>query len=92
VTPAARRARIASLVAVALAAGVIALLVPPVRQDLTYHEFADRRTVLGLPYGLNVLSNVGFLAAGAWTLARVSRAALPGWEAWPGSSSASACC
>jgi predicted membrane channel-forming protein YqfA (hemolysin III family) len=84
VTPAARRARIASLGAVALAAGVIALLVPPVRQDLAYHEFADRRAVLGLPYGLNVLSNVGFLAAGAWTLARVSRAALPGWERMAG--------
>ena len=79
-TPAARRARIASLAAVALAAGVIALLVPPVRQDLAYHDFADHRVVLGLPYGLNVLSNVGFLAAGAWALARVGRAALPGWE------------
>ena len=79
-TPAGRRARIALLAAVALAAGVIALLAPPVRQDLTYHDFADHRVVLGLPHGLNVLSNVGFLVAGAWTLARAGRAALPGWE------------
>ena len=79
-TPAARRARIASLTAVAIAAGAITLLVPPVRQDLAYHHFADHRVVLGLPYGLNVLSNVGFLAAGAWTLVRLGRAALPGWE------------
>jgi hypothetical protein len=72
--------RVRLLVVVALAAVVGVSLVPPIRQDLSYHAFADRRAVFGIPYGLNVLSNVGFLVAGAWTLARVTRAALPVWE------------
>jgi len=84
VTPApvaaARGRRVGLLVAVALAAVVAAVLVPPIRQDLAYHDFADRRAVLGVPHGLNVLSNVGFLLAGAWSLVRVARAALPAWE------------
>jgi len=68
------------LVAVALAGIVAALLVPPIRQDPSYHDFADRRVILGVPSALNVLSNVGFLLAGAWSLARVRRATLPRWE------------
>jgi hypothetical protein len=72
--------RLGLLVAVALAAGLAAMLSPPLPQDPAYHDFADRRALLGLPYALNVLSNVGFLLAGGWSLARVTRAALPGWE------------
>ena len=76
----ARGWRVGLLVAVALAAGVVAVLLPPIRQDLAYHDFADRRAILGIPYGLNVLSNVGFVLAGLWAMARVGRAALPTWE------------
>jgi predicted membrane channel-forming protein YqfA (hemolysin III family) len=76
----ARGWRVGLLVAVALTAGVVAALLPPIRQDLAYHDFADRRTILGVPHGLNVLSNVGFVLAGLWALARVGRAALPTWE------------
>lgn len=76
----ARTWRVGLLVAVALAAVVGALLVPPIRQDLAYHDFADRRVVLGVPHGLNVLSNAGFLLAGAWSLVRIARTALPAWE------------
>jgi len=76
----ARGWRVGLLVAVALAAGVVAVLLPPIRQDLAYHDFADRRAILGIPYGLNVLSNAGFVLAGLWALARVGRAALPTWE------------
>jgi len=72
--------RVGLLVAVALTAGVVAVLLPPIRQDPAYHAFADRRAILGVPYGLNVLSNVGFLLAGLWALARVGRAPLPTWE------------
>ena len=66
--------------AVALAAGLAAMLSPPLPQDPAYHAFADRRVVLGLPHALNVLSNVGFLLAGSWSLGHVTRATLPGWE------------
>jgi hypothetical protein len=72
--------RLGVLVAVAVAAVVVTMLLPPIRQDLAYHAFADRRNILGVPYALNVLSNVGFLLAGFWSLTRVARAALPGWE------------
>lgn len=74
------RCRVGVLVAVALAGVLVAAGLPAIRQDLAYHDFADRRVVLGIPYALNVLSNVGFLLAGAWAFARVSGAALPGWE------------
>jgi hypothetical protein len=72
--------RVGLLAGVALAAVLAALLAPPIRQDLAYHDFADRRALLGLPHALNVLSNLGFLLAGAWALAGVLRAALPAWE------------
>jgi hypothetical protein len=75
-----RRARLALLVAVALIGGLVAVLLPPIHQDLAYHDFADRRPLLGVPYGLNVLSNVGFLLAGAWAFVRVTPGPLPAWE------------
>ena len=68
------------LVVVALAAVAVTAALPPIHQDAAYHAFADRRTVLGVPSGLNVLSNLGFLVAGVWALARVARASLPAWE------------
>lgn len=40
-------------------------LVPPVAQDQSYHEFADQRTLLGIPNFWNVLSNLPFIAVGA---------------------------
>jgi hypothetical protein len=81
VTPAARRGwRLGVPLAVAAAAAAAALLAPPLRQDLAYHRFADQRVILAVPHALNVLSNLGFLLAGAWTLARTGPAALPGWE------------
>jgi hypothetical protein len=62
-------------------AGIVAaMLAPPLRQDPAYHAFADRRVILGIPYGLNVLSNVGFLLVGAWAFVAVAQARLPRWE------------
>ena len=39
-----------------------------------YHDFADERAWLGLPNAANVLSNLPFLAVGAWALWRLRRA------------------
>lgn len=75
-----RRWRIGALVGVALAALVVAWLVRPLPQDPAYHDFADRRPLLGVPHGLNVMSNVGFLVVGGWAFLRVTRAGLAGWE------------
>lgn len=46
---------------------------PAMPQPLEYHEFGDRRAWLGVPNFLDVVSNVGFLAAGLaglWVTAR----------------------
>lgn len=47
---------IASLVAVSL--------LPPIAQDPAYHDFADRRGLLGIPAFLNITTNLAFLAVG----------------------------
>jgi len=62
---------IAALGAVALAAVAVLYRFPAIAQDPSYHLFADTRTVLGVPNGLNVLSNGAFAivaVAGLWLL------------------------
>jgi len=46
------------------------LLLPPISQDQTYHQFADQRTLFGIPNFWNVVSNLPFLAVGAAGLRR----------------------
>ena len=75
-----RRWRLGILLAVTAIGLVAVMLSPPLRQDPAYHAFADRRAFLGIPYALNVLSNVGFLVVGAWSFAAVAKASLPRWE------------
>jgi len=41
------------------------LLVPPIPQPQDYHQFADQKTLLGIPNFWNVVSNVPFIAVGA---------------------------
>ena len=55
---------LALLSGLVLAASIAALLLPPIPQDLVYHEFADRRTLLGIPNFMDVVSNALFLVAG----------------------------
>lgn len=50
------------LAALALLAGIMAA--EPIPQDLAYHQFADRRAVLGVPNFFNVASNFLFLLVG----------------------------
>ncbi len=40
------------------------LLLPPISQDQNYHDFADQRTILGIPHFWNVVSNLPFIAVG----------------------------
>jgi len=74
------RRRIKLLLGVTAACVLAAAAWPPHPQDPAYHNFADRRAVLHVPYALNVLSNVGFLLAGAWAFLRIARSPLVGWE------------
>ena len=54
-----------------MAASLLALLlIPPISQDQDYHQFADQRTLLGIPNFWNVVSNLPFLAVGALGLQR----------------------
>ncbi len=39
-------------------------LIPPIAQDPTYHDFADRRGLLGIPNFLDITTNLAFLAVG----------------------------
>jgi len=59
-----RQGRLWLIGSLATGAMLAAFLLPPLRQPQTYHQFADSRTVLGLPNFLNVVSNGGFLAVG----------------------------
>jgi hypothetical protein len=61
--------RVWGIVGLGLVALVAVTLLPPIPQDPAYHDFADRRRLLGIPNALNVLSNVPFVLVGAlgWT-------------------------
>ncbi|RMX03539.1 hypothetical protein D8I35_16850 [Corticibacter populi] len=61
----------------AIALLLIAMLAPAVPQVAGYHDFADARTLLGIPHSMDVLSNLPFLFAAlgiAMAMARVRRA------------------
>ena len=49
------------------------LLLPPVSQDQNYHDFADQRTILGIPHFWNVVSNLPFIAVGLTGLLQFRR-------------------
>ena len=57
-------------------------LIPPIPQWQDYHNFADDRTMLGIPNALDVLSNIPFLIFGLWGAGILSAAILRhGYEA-----------
>jgi hypothetical protein len=60
-----RGLRLVVLTTLVAAVALAVLSRPPVFQDLAYFGHADRRTLLGLPNALNVLSNLPFALA-AW--------------------------
>jgi hypothetical protein len=51
----------------------LALALPPLPQAAAYHHFADQRTLLGVPHAMDVLSNLGFAAAGLALWRRATR-------------------
>ena len=57
-----------------MAASLLALLLlPPIPQDQGYHQFADKRTLIGVPNFWNVVSNIPFIAIGAIGLRQLHR-------------------
>jgi predicted membrane channel-forming protein YqfA (hemolysin III family) len=75
-----------ALAAAAVLSAVVMAAVPRIPQEPGYHQFADTRTVLGVPNGLNVLSNLAFAVvglAGIVLLVRRGRALRDPRERWP---------
>lgn len=56
------------LLSPAILIAVIALLLPPIPQPLSYHNFADHRAWLGIPNFGDVTSNLPFAIVGLWGL------------------------
>ena len=52
------------LLAATAALLLLALLGPAIAQPAAYHQFADRRAFSGLPFAMDVLSNLPFAIAG----------------------------
>jgi len=59
--------------AVTVAGITAACLFSPIPQDPAYHEFADRRTLFGIPNFRDVFSNLPFVLVGVYGLGRLSR-------------------
>jgi hypothetical protein len=50
------------------------LLLPQINQNQTYHDFADQRTILGIPHFWNVVSNLPFIVIGVAGVRRAHHA------------------
>ena len=68
-----QQARSVALLVVLLAPLAVLLLLDPIPQSAAYHDFADRRSLLGIPNFADVVSNLAFLAVGLWGLSGVAR-------------------
>ena len=60
------KARLGLLLAICVAALALLFFSPAIPLGAHYHDFADRRALLGLPNALDVLSNLPFLISGLW--------------------------
>lgn len=62
-----------TLLLVTIACVIAAVALPAMPQPLSYHAFADCRTLFGVSNFFNVISNLPFLLAGGWGLALIFR-------------------
>ena len=65
--------RVFIFVSVMIASMLGLLLLPPIAQSQNYHDFADQRTILGIPHFWNVVSNLPFIAVGTAGLLQCRR-------------------
>jgi hypothetical protein len=66
-----RQPRVYALAAIAILLAMAAIMLPPFAQPQGYHQFADRRSWLGIPNTGDVASNAFFLlfaVIGLWTM------------------------
>ena len=57
---------------------LVFILVPPVSQDLKYHNFVDQRSFAGIPHFWNVVTNIPFLVIGLKGFFKIQRQELTG--------------
>jgi hypothetical protein len=69
-----KRLAIAILAGLALAGLASLLWLAPMPQPLWYHDFADKRSLLGIANFWNVLSNLPFLLVGGWGICYLASA------------------
>jgi hypothetical protein len=72
-----RRAAVGVVLGLGVAAVAGAAALRPIPQDPGYHRLADTRPLLGIPNGLNVLSNLPFVLVGAAGLGWLARGGRP---------------
>ena len=72
-----RPQRTALLAGIAVAGASVFLLLPPMRQPESYHNFIDGRTMWGIPNCLNVLSNAPFAVVGVMGLCFICKTRAP---------------
>jgi hypothetical protein len=63
------RVRIGIILAFVIVVAIVDAFMPPIPQDPSYHNFADRRAFLGIPNFGDVMSNVPFFLVGALGIA-----------------------
>jgi ceramidase len=71
-------AKIICLVLLSMIAALAVFHHTPIAQDLAYHDLADKRIVLGIPNGWNVLSNIPFAIVGLLGLIRLGKGNIAG--------------
>jgi hypothetical protein len=72
-----RKAAVPALLLLTLAVAVTAFFAPRTAQPLSYHNFADQRSWLGIPNFGDVASNLAFLAFGIWGVVYLVRLSPP---------------
>jgi hypothetical protein len=82
------RVGLLALVIVTIILAVVVFSMSPIPQSAAYHDFADHRSFLGIPNGLDVISNLPFLFVGIWGLFVVAMRKSPdsflrNSEKWP---------
>src|SRR5271163_1340497 len=64
-----RRKRVGILITISLVSLTALCFVPRIPLGSSYHDFADKRAISGIPNGLDVLSNLPFVFVGVWGIA-----------------------
>ncbi len=72
-----QRLTLSILIVLALLGVASFWVVPPIPQPQLYHNFADQRSLSGIPNFWNVISNLPFLIIGGWGILYLSSGSAP---------------